>query len=83
MLVLERTEGQVIEIEGGIEIHLVRVRPNPRGGPRKVKLGIVAPKGLKVLRRELVERGSLGKAKVNELPSEQGARTRRRRWPSR
>lgn len=50
MLVLSRQEGQTIDIEGGISIHVVKIR-----GAR-VQLAIEAPKRVVVTRREVTER---------------------------
>ena len=48
MLCLSRYTGQTIEIEGGIEIEVLKISGN------QVRLGIRAPKEIQVLRGELV-----------------------------
>jgi len=48
MLVLSRNKGQTIEIEGGIEIEVLKISGN------QVRLGIRAPREIQVLRGELV-----------------------------
>ena len=50
MLVLTRYTGQTIEIEGGIEIEVLKISGN------QVRLGIVAPQETLVLRGELVKK---------------------------
>ena len=50
MLVLSRCTGQTIEIEGGIEIEVLKISGN------QVRLGIVAPQETLVLRGELVKK---------------------------
>lgn len=50
MLVLSRHPGDEIEIGEGIVVKIVDVRGN------KVRVGIEAPRGVSVLRRELRER---------------------------
>ena len=47
MLVLSRYTGQTIQITGGIEIEVLKISGN------QVRLGIRAPKEIKVLRGEL------------------------------
>ena len=47
MLILSRHKGQTIEIDGGIEIEVLKISGN------QVRLGIRAPKEIKVLRGEL------------------------------
>ena len=51
MLCLSRYTGQTIEIEGGIEIEVLKISGN------QVRLGIRAPKETLVLRGELVAEG--------------------------
>lgn len=55
MLVLSRTKDETIRIGQDIEVRVIRLS---RG---RVKLGIVAPKSLHVVRGELVERGQADK----------------------
>jgi carbon storage regulator len=50
MLVLSRKEAQTIRINDDIEIVVVRVNGN------RVKIGVQAPRDVKVLRGELAER---------------------------
>lgn len=60
LLVLGRTLGESVLIDGGIEIQIVKVQ----GG--KIRLGITAPKDIKVIRAELQ-----GKERKDEvLPSD-------------
>jgi len=47
MLVLTRTQGESIEIAGGIKVTIVRVKG------KKVRIGIDAPKDLNIRRAEL------------------------------
>lgn len=49
MLVLNRRQGQIIDIGPDIQIHVVELM---RG---QVRIGIVAPKEVSVMRRELIE----------------------------
>ena len=49
MLVLSRREGESILIGDDIEISVIEVQGD------KVRLGITAPKNLRILRRELIE----------------------------
>ncbi len=53
MLVMERRAGERIMIGGGIVITIVEVRPNG-----KVKVGVEAPKELRVLREELLPKST-------------------------
>jgi len=48
MLCLSRYAGQTIEIEGGIEIEVLKISGN------QVRLGVRAPREIQVLRGELV-----------------------------
>ena len=50
MLTLSRKEGETIDIEGGISIHVVAIRGS------RVQLAIEAPKKLIITRREITER---------------------------
>lgn len=50
MLVIGRTEGEKILIDGNIELEIVRVKGN------KVSIGLSAPKEVRILRSELLER---------------------------
>ena len=47
MLILSRYKGQTIQITGGIEIEVLKISGN------QVRLGVRAPKEIKVLRGEL------------------------------
>lgn len=49
VLVLSRKNGESIEIGDGITITVVRI------GPNAVRLGVIAPKDVRVLREELAE----------------------------
>lgn len=49
MLVLGRKVGEIIHIGDDISLMVVRI------GPNSVRLGIEAPRGVKVLRKELLE----------------------------
>lgn len=49
MLVLSRKKNQTIVIDGQIEIEILKIKGN------KVVLGITAPKGMLILRGELVQ----------------------------
>jgi len=51
MLVLTRKKDEVIHIDGGITVKLIDIY---RG---RVKLGIEAPDGVKILRQEVILRG--------------------------
>jgi carbon storage regulator len=48
MLVLARREGEAIVIDGGIVVTVLEIRGN------QIRLGIEAPKGVPVWRKELV-----------------------------
>ena len=48
MLVLSRKKGEIIDIGGGIEVKVVEI------GTHNIRLGISAPGGVKILRREIV-----------------------------
>jgi len=50
MLVLSRLEGEIIEIGDSITIQVIEVRY-----PKKVRLGIVAPKDVPVHRKEIAD----------------------------
>lgn len=50
MLVIGRTEGEKILIDGNIELEIVLVKGN------KVSIGLSAPKEVRILRSELLER---------------------------
>lgn len=50
MLVLSRKPGEVIHVGDNIKIYIVRITPN------NVRIGITAPRGLNIVRGELVER---------------------------
>ena len=63
MLVLSRFEGESIVIGDDIEIRLLRVRPRA-----KVRMGIVAPPHVKILRFELAQ----ADARKRELATPQG-----------
>lgn len=47
MLVLSRKKDQVIKVGDDIEVHIVRI------GPNVVRVGIVAPQSVQILRAEL------------------------------
>ena len=49
MLTLSRKPGQTIDIEGGISIHVVKIRGS------RVQIAIEAPKELIITRREVTE----------------------------
>lgn len=51
MLVVSRKAGESILLDGGIEIHVVKVMGS------KIRLGITAPRECKVLRAELKREG--------------------------
>ena len=57
MLILSRNKGQTIEIEGGIEIEVLKISGN------QVRLGIRAPKETLVLRGELEKKRDSATAK--------------------
>lgn len=63
MLVLSRKLGEEIWIDGGITVRVLEIRGN------KVRLGIGAPEGTGILRRELAE------AEINAKSGEAKART--------
>ncbi len=71
MLVLTRRTGQSIIIGDGIEVVVSQVKGS--GDQAQVRLGIVAPRGVRVLRREvfdaIVEENRLASAAV-EAPME-------------
>ncbi len=52
MLVLSRKSGESIQIDSGIQIRVVSI------GKGQVRLGISAPDHVRILRRELINRGS-------------------------
>jgi carbon storage regulator CsrA len=56
-LVLERCTGEEILIGDDISIEVVRIYQGSRGNP-KVKLGILAPRSVKILRAEISDRKS-------------------------
>lgn len=58
MLVLTRKMYQEIVIAGNIHIHVLGIERN------RVKIGIEAPKGILVLRQELLERERVKKEKA-------------------
>lgn len=64
MLVLSRKKNQRIMLDGGIVITVIR---SQRG---KVRLGIVAPKEVRILREELIDRQSSGTAQLPQPDSE-------------
>ena len=49
MLVLSRKLGEVIRVGDDVEVTVVRI------GPNAVRLGITAPKGVNIVREELVK----------------------------
>lgn len=49
MLVLTRKPGQSIDLDGGISITVVRAND------KAVRIGVTAPREIKVMRRELVD----------------------------
>ena len=51
MLIISRKKGESIVVEGGVEICLLDIQGD------RVRLGIEAPRRIKVLRKELVEAG--------------------------
>jgi carbon storage regulator CsrA len=55
MLVLSRKKDETIVIDGNIEIEVLKVKGNT------VRLGIKAPRNIKVLRGELAPYGKIGK----------------------
>lgn len=55
MLVLSRKNQQEIVIDGGITVKIIETRPG------KVRLGVTAPAGVRVMRKELL----MGGAAVN------------------
>jgi carbon storage regulator len=57
MLVLSRKRNEVIEIDGGISVVVLEIRPN------RVRLGIIAPDNVGILRKEI------------ELEDEEGGET--------
>lgn len=50
MLILTRAQGETIVIDGGIEVTVLKIQG------RQVRIGVNAPKHVKVMREELVER---------------------------
>ena len=72
MLVLTRKTGQSIVIDGGIEITVLEVRGE------QVRLGIAAPREIRVNRKELlalIEASAAAAAAAGEQPAEQTAGT--------
>ena len=67
MLVLSRKSGEQLLIGDNIQISIVRI------GPNKVRLGIDAPRELKVIRKELVVRDCVAATEQHEGPLEDGA----------
>ena len=65
MLVLGRKAGERIVIDGGITITLVRIDRN------KVRLGVEAPRGVKVYREELLPLRPAGPGAVSLDPDEE------------
>lgn len=80
MLVLLRKVGQAIVIDGQVVVTVTKVRPN------RVSLGITAPAGVPVHRKEIalrnsVERGADGPGRaVEETEGEDGDRQPERSW---
>jgi len=80
MLVLLRKVGQAIVIDGQVVVTVTKVRPN------RVSLGITAPAGVPVHRKEIALRNSVrrgpdgpGRA-VEETEGEDGDRQPERSW---
>lgn len=59
MLVLSRTKDETIRIGQDIEVRVIRLSHG------RVKLGIVAPRGVHVMRGELIGRDISGKGMVD------------------
>lgn len=71
MLVLSRLAGQSIMIGGGIEITIVSVRQD------KVRVGIRAPQGVAVHRKEIFEEIQLANLAASEVRREDSERLSR------
>lgn len=62
MLVLTRKQGETITIDGNIVIQIVKVQG------RQVRVGVKAPKNIKVQRGELLDNPSVKQALLQKKP---------------
>ena len=63
MLVLARRKGETLVIDGGIRVTVVEIRGN------QIRLGIEAPKGVPVWRKELVVDRLLNEQQSSPVPA--------------